>query len=553
MANENSHITRREMIRVAGAFAVSGLGNISGLTNELNNDAPERYPVPPRFNRWLIVPTVEQLRHVRRKEAIIYVEGHSLPGDGGGGLFRYDESLALPDDNGIVIRPDSRTGNGRWIRIRENNNIVHVAWFGLKGDGVTDDHGAIQSALDACPANGKVILTQPQHHYRTTATLSIKKSMQFMGSGIIPPIIQDGQTEPVITVAAPASSIVIIDNFHLIGGSKGIDLTGGRLTRHSRFRNLDIHGCSKVGIDIRTGMIGAQFENVQIRSSPDYGIRCLNTTHIISVRFVTCRIGTTDVAAGHFEHPHASSHHAISFVSPIIEGNRGTGLVFRGGYQISIYDAHFENNGINTGGADVDLGSNEHLRAICNVQFIRGSFSAPSVAQINNNHERIFFSTHHVNLIMNGTNINASHVVNANNQATRVQMAFMNVQTYPIVANYPGVSIVKSRFGIVEADGGIVSSGISSNAGGLQNPYALNLRGSVTVSGLESSGTAIFDFKEPDTNYFVNITPSERSGNPQSGSNRVQWTEKTQDGFTIILENAPGVGNSVTFDWFLLR
>jgi hypothetical protein len=431
-------------------------------------------------------------------------------------------------------------------------NVVNVKDFGAVGDGTTDDTAAIQQALDSVAHRGTVFIPQPTVSYKTTESLRIEKSLQLLGGGILPTINLVGNDAPVISVHASEISVVIIDNFHLVGGSMGIDLSGENLTRHSRFRNLDIHGCTEAGINIRTGLIGAEFENVQIRSSPDYGIRCLNTTYINAVRFVTCRIAGTDVAAVQFQHDYTSSVHIVTFINPIIEGNRSTGLVFRGGYIIRIYDPHFEKNGTRDGKPDIDLGSNAHLRAICEVHLLGGSFSAPSQAQIDIGMERVRFDTHHAALVLNGTRINASHVINANNNTAGVRIAFVNVQNVPTVVKYPSSAYTSLRGGHLRLGRGVETAGVSHFDEVANGSIRRNLRGEITISDSHSSGDVNFTFPEPDELYFLNVTPVGQTGEPAEGSNRVKWIEKSKKRFTVHLEVAPGKGSSVSFDWQLI-
>jgi hypothetical protein len=85
------------------------------------------------------------------------------------------------------------------------------------------------------------------------------------------------------------------------------------------------------------------------------------------------------------------------------------------------------------------------------------------------------------------------------------------------------------------------------------NTAANNLRGSIIISGVNGSGTVIFQTAEPDANYFLSVTPTAINGSPAEGSNRIKSISKTATGFTIILEAAPGEKKSVTFDWHLIR
>jgi hypothetical protein len=51
----------------------------------------------------------------------------------------------------------------------------------------------------------------------------------------------------------------------------------------------------------------------------------------------------------------------------------------------------------------------------------------------------------------------------------------------------------------------------------------------------------------------LTVTPTSIVGSPSVGSNRVRSVSKAKEGFTVELEAAPGEGNSMTFDWHLIR
>lgn len=46
----------------------------------------------------------------------IAVLSHTTVGDGGGGLFYYDENSGLADNNATIIQPNSIVGFGRWLK-----------------------------------------------------------------------------------------------------------------------------------------------------------------------------------------------------------------------------------------------------------------------------------------------------------------------------------------------------------------------------------------------------------------------------------------------------
>ncbi|MCB0210995.1 MAG: hypothetical protein KDJ52_16770 [Anaerolineae bacterium] len=82
---------------------------------------------------------------------------------------------------------------------------------------------------------------------------------------------------------------------------------------------------------------------------------------------------------------------------------------------------------------------------------------------------------------------------------------------------------------------------------------AYNLRGSFTISGGSKVATVDFNSKEKDIDYFLTVTPTTTVGSPTFGSNRIFSISKSAESFIVQVEVAPGTGNSVTFDWHLIR
>jgi hypothetical protein len=80
-----------------------------------------------------------------------------------------------------------------------------------------------------------------------------------------------------------------------------------------------------------------------------------------------------------------------------------------------------------------------------------------------------------------------------------------------------------------------------------------NLRGNLVISGSSSTGTVTFATNEPDSSYYLSVTPVSSTGTPVAGSNRILSVAKNAGNFVVTLETAPGGGNSVTFDWHLIR
>lgn len=80
------------------------------------------------------------------------VLGYHAPRDGGGGEFVWEPDTQTADDGGLVVVADEPNGRtGCWRRVLDAPGVVHVRWFGARGDGATLDHVAFAAAVRALP------------------------------------------------------------------------------------------------------------------------------------------------------------------------------------------------------------------------------------------------------------------------------------------------------------------------------------------------------------------------------------------------------------------
>jgi len=81
-----------------------------------------------------------------------------------------------------------------------------------------------------------------------------------------------------------------------------------------------------------------------------------------------------------------------------------------------------------------------------------------------------------------------------------------------------------------------------------------NLGGTVVISGAATSQAVTFTNAEPDASYNVMLSVRASSGTPASGAFiTVAPSSLTTSGFTVNVQTAPGVGNAVSYNWFLFR
>lgn len=120
--------------------------------------------------------------------------------DGGGGVYNYDSTDITSVDNGGTIIVD--VANRRW-KLFVIDGYINAKQFGAKGDGVTDDSVAIQTALNYLTANGGGTLLLPPGNYIATVPLVMYQSITVQGAGINATKI----TKTTTTVGTTASSL----------------------------------------------------------------------------------------------------------------------------------------------------------------------------------------------------------------------------------------------------------------------------------------------------------------------------------------------------------
>ena len=85
----------------------------------------------------------------------VHVLGYAAAGDGGEGFFYWNTASATADDGGVTILPDASPSTGRWVRCFTGE--VNVKWFGLAGNGTTDDSDQYTKAEAYCNTNNCTI------------------------------------------------------------------------------------------------------------------------------------------------------------------------------------------------------------------------------------------------------------------------------------------------------------------------------------------------------------------------------------------------------------
>jgi hypothetical protein len=99
------------------------------------------------------------------------------------GLFLFDAAdlsaeVASDPAQAILVAPvsDPSGASGAWVR--QYSGAADALWFGAKGDGASDDHGALQAWLDH---GGELFL--PARHFYSSQTLIVRRNVNVSGAG----------------------------------------------------------------------------------------------------------------------------------------------------------------------------------------------------------------------------------------------------------------------------------------------------------------------------------------------------------------------------------
>ncbi len=197
-----------------------------------------------------------------------------ITADGIAGVFKHDSTDITSTDNGGTIIV---SGTKRWKRHFDGS--VNVMWFGAKGDGVTDDTLAIQTAINS--AIGSVYFPEPTASYKITDSLIIDKLfLELKGDGEKTRIVNVGYLKPAIKIYSSYNAIgdmSIWGNGNAFGAaattSHGIEFIGAR-NWHLSNLNIRYHGGN--GIHCTGGVWVTSIDKCEIAQNYGDGINCVS-------------------------------------------------------------------------------------------------------------------------------------------------------------------------------------------------------------------------------------------------------------------------------------
>jgi len=403
--------------------------------------------------------------------------------------------------NGPVQAVGSRifSGAGRVVFGHGYVEAVYPQWWGAKADDSGDDTAAIQAAIDSHPTGGMVRF--PRGRYEISSRIVVRSG-----------IVLDGPlTGAQIHAKKPLPAM--LQRPDLTPPPKGIHFNAATRVDGVRISNLHFKGeGSAIGLDLTN----------------------INYTWVENVAVTDCGTGIMLAQLGMYE----------TFINPVIarcetgmEFNIGTmdsnifggrisvvktGILINNTGQLNIYGITFD--AFKETGLEIKTGGHMNLH---NAWF---DSVAPAVP------------------VRIGPRVSGCTVVNPRFSGPTPKIIDDRSKGEGVViVNTSGDARSTLRARIVEGDA-IYTKGISAGEkrGG-------NLRGEVTISGDKKEAFVRFSVAEPDGEYFTTATVVSVKGDAPAGARNVHITDKSKDGFTVRLQEAPGKGNSVGIDWILVR
>lgn len=206
----------------------------------------------------ICVTTIAELRVLTAPDPdIVYY----VKDTGQEGHFTFDAADTVSADNmGTILVSTS----GDRFKRSFVAGVVHVKWFGAKGDGTTDDTASIQAAMDSIPHGGTVFFAEGT--YRTTSRLIVRCSnITLSGNGnrnIQTPITLFDSKVPATLLADHTGDCVWLSHTNPINGFKASGLTfatggSGRL-KAKRCFGFDLGGSGQFSRDILCEKISVQ-------------------------------------------------------------------------------------------------------------------------------------------------------------------------------------------------------------------------------------------------------------------------------------------------------
>lgn len=293
-----------------------------------------------------------------------FVTGYTTIGDGGGGNYWLNAADTTSADNGgtIIVATDG----GRWYL--QNNGAVFVEQFGAKGDGLSDDANAIQSALNNAKFGGIVYLSPKP--YRVASGITVPNGIGLKGIGVgsyasgsindsSPLIIGDLSVSVIVTVTSGGYGEGVAAANFMINRAAGTVPSGsvGLLITNSA-NNITVQDIlvmrSNIGIKVGRGAdptsLGVHLLRVQTTQIPGYHIQIENAVGVTIDESYFGRNGGADVSSTGYVNILGATVDTVKFFATQfnLSGGTATYVIDFTGYQnnangiISFQGCHME-------------------------------------------------------------------------------------------------------------------------------------------------------------------------------------------------------------------
>lgn len=420
------------------------------------------------------------------------------------------------------------------------NDDLNVRDFGAIGNGVADDTRAIQEAIDAAYASGKLAVYLPPGTYIITQSLALRDYVSIRGAGAFQTYIKGALANASyfrsIYGEAPAigerPTGISIANLQITAnaiaaGSIGVNFKNAQYCTLDRvfIVNMNTGFCTdQIAQYNRFKSVIVQVANTGASLASIGGGNSLEACHIAGkVIGLDINGGAWDILGGTVEALATTTTHCVRVGRP---GGQDTVVTATGLYV----------EGTNIAIIPLQLENSVSRSAILNLH--KHSTLGPVV---NNAGESVIIE-------MGGAGI-----FNPINRVQRLALCTTidGAEQASIVSGGGNalVAIDAARTGF--ADWSQRSAFISKGISGRNDGLAPNiLRGQVAISDAETSKTVTFAVAQPMSTYLVFLTPE--AGGGSAGSQRARINNKAPTGFDIEVEAAPGAGLYTVYNYLIV-